>query len=270
MFYSLGMMRARRTATVLGVFAAAALGACSGSTEPATKGTFDSAQLNARGTADNGPAYSYFEYGPTDVSPQAFHTQTRSWPAGASGAFSEQIGGAVSGPGPLYASTQYSFRVCGNDAGKQRVCAQTLTFTTPAPVKDAAEGFWQNGLGAGSPQGQVNASAGPSGHSPSGTLRHQAYAERTIFAGRVTCLRVSGRTAIVGAVGAATTDGTQPNPNANPPTHTSLVTIVDDGPPGVDTTGVTLSSGSTPPSCSSGPVADGRSLTGSANVYDAR
>jgi hypothetical protein len=261
-------MRARRAAAVLASAALVGLAGCYGSTEPATNVTYDSAQLNARGTADNGPAYSYFEYGPTDVSPQAFRTATRSWPAGASGAFSEKVGGPTSGPGPLYASTRYSVRVCGNDAGKQPVCAQTLTFTTPPPVKDAAEGFWQNGLSPGFPAGQVNASADPNGANPSGTLRHQLYAPNTIFSGRVTCLRVSGRTAIVGAVGQRTTNGQEPNPNG-PPNASSVVTIVDGGPQSTDTTGVSMSSSTAPPSCSSGPTANGRSAAGTVNVYDA-
>jgi hypothetical protein len=266
--YMLGAMGARQAA-VVGAAAVIGLAGCYGSTEQATSVTFDSAQLNARGTADNGPAESYFEYGPTDNGAFGLRTQRRSWPAGASGAFSERIGGPGDPRGPLYASTAYSYRVCGNDVGKQPVCAQARTFTTPAPVKDAAEGGWQNGLSPGFPAGGVNASAGPSGQSPSGMLRHQLYAERTIFSGRVTCLNVSGRTAIVGAVGAATTDGAEPDPNTNPPTHTSVVTIVDGGPPAIDKTGVTLSAGSTPPSCATGPPANGSSIAGTVNVYDA-
>jgi hypothetical protein len=58
--------------TVLAVALVGVLGVCGcyGSTEPATNVTFDAAQLNARGTANNGPASSYFEYWPTNT-PQA-------------------------------------------------------------------------------------------------------------------------------------------------------------------------------------------------------
>ncbi len=38
------------------------LGGCYGSTEPATNIGEDSATLRAQGTANNGPATSYFEY----------------------------------------------------------------------------------------------------------------------------------------------------------------------------------------------------------------
>ncbi len=58
----------QRTVAAIGVVGAVpALGACTGSTEPASDVTAGSATLKARGTADKGPAFSFFEYGPTAV-----------------------------------------------------------------------------------------------------------------------------------------------------------------------------------------------------------
>src|SRR4029453_4803407 len=90
--------------------AVVSLAGCYASTEPATDITFSGATFNARGTANDGPASAYFEYGPTSLS--GFETRTASirFPAGASGPFS-----AKPFLGPLYAGTEYKFRVCGRD-----------------------------------------------------------------------------------------------------------------------------------------------------------
>jgi hypothetical protein len=51
----------------MAVVAGLALTGCYGSTEPATEVTADTARLNARGTANNGPATSFFEIWPTNA-----------------------------------------------------------------------------------------------------------------------------------------------------------------------------------------------------------
>ena len=77
--------------------------ACKGETKPATNITSTSARLNLTGEADNGPAYSYFEYWQTATPGIKYTTPTRNWPAGAKGDFPETVGRG-SGRAPLTAS----------------------------------------------------------------------------------------------------------------------------------------------------------------------
>jgi hypothetical protein len=131
-------MRRVLAVNVAGV-AALALGACVGSTEPASNVTNVSAQLNARGYTDDGPATWWWEYdtvrsdlGSTDdteVCGNPPQPDRRCGPAS---------GGSASSPVPLSVtvrgldpSTTYYFRACGqddNDSGP--TCAQTRSFTT--------------------------------------------------------------------------------------------------------------------------------------------
>ncbi len=213
--------------------AAVALTGCYASTEPATGVRFDGAGLNAQGTANSGPASSYFEYWPTASPGARLSTIPRDWPAGAHGPFSETIDADAFPGGPLAAGTAYSFRVCGNDRGASPVCAQTRTFTTPAAGADVVEGSWS--FIEGNPhsnRGSVHASSGPAGQNPAGVLRYAVRESAALdYAGRVTCLKVSARHAVVGTVGEIRSDGSAPNPNLNPP-NASLVLTVDDGGPG--------------------------------------
>jgi type II secretory pathway pseudopilin PulG len=255
----------RLAMALVGVVALLVVSGCYGSTEPATNVSFDGAQLNARGTANNGAAYSYFEYWPTGNAQAKRTTVTRHWPSGASAPFSERTDTLDS---PLYASTPYSFRLCGNDEGKSAVCAQTLTFTTKAPTKDAVEGRWS---ATGDPIGNfgsVQASSGPSGQSPTGTLKYTQRIPEIRYAGRVTCLSVSGNRAVVGTVGEVTDGGGTPNPNVNPPTARAVATIVDGGPGVVDRVAVVGATGSTPPACTAATTLEGQATEGVV-VYDA-
>ena len=243
----------RQVGVVSGVAAALLLAACSGSTEPATDVTSGGATLNARGTADNGPAFSFFEYGPSGVSGAQRQTTRRSWPANVSGPIREAVA-------PLYAGTTYAFRICGNDQGKAAVCAQTRTFTTPAAARDAVRGGWLLGP-SGSPHsvtGRVDAS----------TLGFRTTAGSTLyFDGDVTCLQVAGRRAAVGAVGRvmeATNGATHP--------ATALVTVLDGGPGQLDRVRQTYAFGSAPPSCPAAgdPTASDETAFDGLVVYDAR
>lgn len=192
------------------------------------------ATLHASGTANHGPAQSHFEYWVNGATNRD-STATRHWPDGASGPFSERVGG-------LYASKTYLFRLCGSDdGGGAPVCAQTRQFTTSAPVKDTLTGSW-----GFSPHfnGRVDASSGPVGQSPQGTF--EARQEFDTFTGNVTCLLVSGNKATVGGVG-----HTWDSPAAN---ETAIVTVVDGGPSGTDTIGVVITpGGTTPPNCATAP-----------------
>jgi len=229
--------RMRLAIAVVGVSAALWLSACYGSTEPATNVGSETATLNAHGTANNGPAISYFEYWPTG-NLSRWRTGLRHWPAGASGSFSDDIDG-------LYASQNYQFHLCGadDDTGGSEVCAQTREFTTGPPVQDSLTGTW--GF-SNSFNGTVDAHSGPAGQNPSGTM--SARVSFDSFAGNVTCLLVSGRTAKVGAVG-HTLDSADAK-------ETMTLSVLDGGPDGTgDKVAVVITAGSTtPPSCAAAPA----------------
>lgn len=228
---------------------AATLGGCYGSTEPATDVGSGSARLNAQGTANDGPAYSYFEYDtalPTGVS----RTRLRAWPAGASGRVSEVVGG-------LREATAYAYRVCGGDQGEPPACAQYRFFTTRGPDgKDSVKGWWRYTVqGVSNPEGQIDAVSGPSGENPSGSLSHYRteqfegalYPVR--FTGFVTCVAVDGSRATVGAVGTEHFGRTDTTRRA-----TSLFTVEDlNGTfEDQDRLRAETAAGTTPPSCAAG------------------
>jgi hypothetical protein len=215
------------------VLAGVLLGGCYASTEPATNVGPESATLNARGTANNGPARSHFEFWITG-SARVRRTDDRHWPAGASGPFSERAAG-------LAAATSYSFRLCGADGAVDGtyVCGQTRSFKTGAPTQDSAVGFW-----GGSPHyyGGVSAHSSRSGGSPQGSMSFRVSFD--YFEGSVSCLRVSGNRAAVGAVGSRYDQLQQPHP------ATALITIVDGGATADDKLDVGgIQDGSTPPDC---------------------
>jgi hypothetical protein len=115
--------------TVAVALAFAGLG-CYGQTDPATDVHPNGATLQARGTADNGPASSYFEYWKSSAPAQKTRTAIKQAPAGASGPISAQLQF-------LTQNTSYSFRVCGWDGQEPEPpasvkCAQTRTFATPS------------------------------------------------------------------------------------------------------------------------------------------
>jgi hypothetical protein len=171
---------------------AALMAGCYGSTEPATNIGEDSATLNGSGTANNGPARSRFDYwaGLDPNSTREFgETPTRDWPAGASGPISERIT-------HLFVNTQYSFRLCGGDAGGP-ACAQTRTFSTPPFAGDYVQGhFITDGL---STRRRFRARSGPAGENARGEIRfRQGGTFESISA--VTCLKVSSNRAIIGTL----------------------------------------------------------------------
>jgi DNA-binding beta-propeller fold protein YncE len=125
----------KRLVLVLAAAAALGLVGCTGATDPASNVTNLSAKLNFHGTADNGPAYTYFEYWKTST-PNAKHTTpTVNWPAGASGSFGQTVTG-------LSPNTGYSFRVCGQDQGNSATCLGTKTFTTLRGTTYAFDRKW--------------------------------------------------------------------------------------------------------------------------------
>jgi hypothetical protein len=232
-------LSAQRLASGVALLAAAALAGCYGSTEPATDVGPDRATLNAKGTANDGPARSYFEYWHTGSTGRVRTTGDRRWPAGASGPFSEKLTS-------LAAEAPYSFRVCGaDDDGDEPICAQTRTFTTTAAVKDAVHGGEWGGCCYSF---SVDATSGPSGGNPQGSMHLRTGNSfdpvSTHFSGFVTCLSVDGTQAAVGAVGQRTQTPGETTP-------ATLLATIEDGRVGADTLHVgSLVSGSTPPDCS--------------------
>jgi hypothetical protein len=243
----------RRLGLVGALAVAAVLAGCYGSTESATDVGIDSATLRGHGTADNGPAVSWFEYWLTGSSetepPRAGYHQ---YPAGASGPLSSKVTG-------LAANTSYSFKLCGADVGPEGSgpshCAQTLTFTTKSPTEDAVwGGFWAGCCS----RFDVDAKSAPNGTSPRGSIRwyrssSSSPAPPRIFNGFVTCLAINGSRAAVGAVGKWTQQGA---PDAN---ATFLVTIVD-GRAQEDTYNEIETAGSTAPNCATASFANQNTL----------
>jgi hypothetical protein len=222
------------------------LAGCYGSTEPASDVGPHTAKLHARGTANDGPAYSYFEYGPI-LGPTST-TPRRQWPAGASGPFSEALTG-------LEESTDYQFNVCGGDQGEGAVCAQRRYFQTPGPAgKDSVKGRIHMLPELRDLQGDIDALSGPAGENPSGSLSYtvrvsneQGITQRH-FVGFVTCLQVDGNRAAVGAVGVTNLSGEPEEPASG------LMTVVD-GTPGneADRFGTQTTAGGAAPDCSTAP-----------------
>jgi hypothetical protein len=172
-----------RGVVVLAVVATAlTLVGCYGSTEPATDVTAGAATLHGKGTANNGPASSYFEYWPTDAPGNKLTTPERSWPAGASGPLSEHVTGLSSG-------IAYSFRVCGHDNPGSPVCAQTRGIGDSVAVRITYNS---------NQYAQVDARSGGSGQDPNGTVGSVVSGIPRTYS--VTCVAVSGNRALVGGV----------------------------------------------------------------------
>jgi hypothetical protein len=188
------LLGVRLSLVALLALSALALGACYGSTEPATGVGEDSATLHARGTANHGPATSYFEYwaaGDPATGYPTPRTPTRTWPAGASGPISEQVS-------DLLVASQYSFRLCGDDQGATPVCAQTRSLTTTTPAGDYVKGSIALD-DAPRVQGfalRFNARSGATGQNPKGTVTTiQKSGARDVL--QVSCLKVTGSQAMV-------------------------------------------------------------------------
>jgi hypothetical protein len=227
----------QRLVSAVVVLAAAGLAGCYASTEPATNVGPDHATLNAQGTANNGPANSYFEYRVTGRTGWVTGGG-RSWPADVSGPFSAKVE-------DLADNQSYSFRLCGSDQGGS-ACAQTRMFTTTEAVKDAVSG----GLFGGCCYSfSVDATSGPLGENPQGSMHLRTGNSfdpvSTSFSGFVTCLAVDGRRAAVGAVGQRTQ-----SPGGTTPA--TLLATIEDGRANTDTQDEgPLVAGSTPPDCES-------------------
>jgi hypothetical protein len=243
----------RASACLSVVLVAIAQAGCYGSTEPATDVGIDSATLNGKGTANNGPAHAYFEYwltGASDSEPP--RAGDHDYPAGSSGPISAKVT-------KLAANSSYSFHVCGYDynaegEGGPSSCAQTRTFTTKPPVEDALRGGFWSGCCS---RLDIDAKSAPNGTNPGGWVRdYRSSSSPTTpreFTGFVTCLAVNGSRAAVGAVGAWKQSGTPDTP------ATLLITVVD-GRTQEDTFHEIETAGSTPPNCATASFANQNTL----------
>jgi hypothetical protein len=232
----------RRSALALIGALVATLAGCYGSTEPATDVGIDSATLHGYGTANNGRAESWFEYGPAGYEGPPLTAGAGVWPAGARGPVSAKVTG-------LAAGSPYSFKLCGRDLNEDgssgnTICAQTLSFTTKPPIEDSLKGRSYAGCCS---QFTVDAASAPDGSNPRGFIRWYRQSSQQpppayIFNGFVTCLAVNGSRAAVGAVGKWTHGGEVVG------NGTFLVTIVD-GRAQEDTYYEVATDGSTLPNC---------------------
>jgi hypothetical protein len=240
-----------------------ALGGCYGSTEAARDIGIDRATLTAHGTLNAGDAHVYFQYWPAGHPESVFTTIGTDLPGGSSGPYSESTAKSYRS---LVPGTQYSYRVCGKDrSAPDGVCAQTRTFTTARPAGDVVRGDYMTFFGGIGHAASVDAHSDASGANPGGTMTlpaDKAPAPGGTFSGKVTCLKVVGNRATVGAVGA----------NGGQPAH-ALLQVVDSDLAWLGTTDQvdwTETAGATAPNCASGSFAGLRSLYYSTLlVYDA-
>jgi NHL repeat len=131
----------KRTHTILAALAMAlALAGCVGNTDPATNITTTSAQLNAHGYTDDGPATWWWEYdsrredigtaNDTEVCGNPPEPDRRCGPA-EGGSAQNQIPVSVRVT-KLTPNDTYFFRACGQDLGEGPICGSILSFTTLA------------------------------------------------------------------------------------------------------------------------------------------
>jgi hypothetical protein len=154
--------------------------------------------------------------------------------------------------------------VCAKDqSAPNGVCAQTRTFTTLRPAGDLVRGDYMTVLGGIGHSASVDAHSDASSANAGGTMSLPADKDFSAgtFSGTVTCLRVQGNRATVGAVGSN---------NAGP--VAALFEVVDNDATWIGTTDQvdwTETPGSTAPNCSTGSFATLRSVFySSVLVYD--
>jgi hypothetical protein len=253
----------RQSSLAAALVGVALLCGCYGSTEPARDIGIDRATLTANGTANAGDAHVYFEYWPTGHPESVLATIGTDVSAGSSGAYAEPTAKSFRG---LAVGTQYSYRVCAKDTSAPNgACAQTRTFTTGRPAGDLVRGDYNTVLGGIGHSASVDAHSDASGANAGGTMTLPGDKQPSpvgTFSGSVTCLRVQGNRATVGAVGSN---------NGQP--ASALFEVVDNDATWIgsaDQIDWTETPGSTPPDCSTGSFATLRSLFySSLLVYDA-
>lgn len=238
----------RSIAIVGAALAAFVLSGCQLATSGATHVTQTAAHLQGTGRTDASPGFFHFEYArrAADLGAAAGHrTPERGpipphTPAQGTVTFGEDVTGLA--PGRLYV-----FRVCGREGTMPTdVCAATQSFmTAPSSAQDFVVGSYND---VNTTAATVSAAATSSGADAEGRL-YVLPAKGQLFDGHVTCLRVRGNRATVGALGTYT-----PNyydPASKPVPAADLVTI-EDLPGGDKFKHVSVTPGTTPPDCTRG------------------
>jgi len=208
---------------------------CYGQTDLATHIASDAATLNARGTANNGPADVYYEYWKSSTPQTKLQTPTKTIPSGASGPFDQRVTG-------LDDQADYSFRLCGSDQSSSDppVCAQTRSFFTGLSSVQAHGDTYTPSEFKGYDRIYVNAVAAPPGGEPSGRVFFRFYDNEstTAYPGgisfdigsktedNVTCVNIEGDLAVVGF------RQVPPWPDFVPFSDQQVVYVVDGGPAG--------------------------------------
>lgn len=104
------------------------LAACVGDTNPATNVQAHQATLNAHGHTNNGPAYWWWEYSPSQTTLENGQGTSTPHRGPASSATDVNLSEAVTG---LTEQATYYFRACGQDqSSTSGSCGKTLSFTT--------------------------------------------------------------------------------------------------------------------------------------------
>ena len=196
-----GYTKSRRLLLAAGILAALALPGCAGYTEFATDIGRSSATLNGGGTAGSGGTDVYFEYWPTGTPADRLETPRRSVGPGARGAFQATVA-------ELQVDTSYSFRLCGRE-GTRVLCAQTRRFVTGAD-NVSAWGKTRQASPGETPyvwdRIDSQAFSGPTGLNPTGRFYNRLIVVSrpppstmgSLTEDNVTCVKVQGRTAVVG------------------------------------------------------------------------
>jgi hypothetical protein len=249
------------------VATAAGLAGCQLATDVATDVTQTTAKLNAFGRTGDAPGWFHFEFARRQrqlgtargrTTPERGPIPPETPPNGLVAGITETVSGLS--PGRVYVH-----RVCGRQGTMTTsVCGDVRSFfTRPSDAQDWVSADFQS-LGPLSLV-EVDAASSPSGRRADGLLTDVTNRSQ-IFEGRVTCLRVRGNRATIGAVGTFDADSFD---HAVPPVPaTELVTVVDD-PGGDEVRRTARADGATPPDCRTGSFAGPSLLAGIATVHDA-
>ena len=132
---------AARSVVVIGVVATSlAIAGCVGNTDPATKITNLSAQLNAHGHTDNGPATWWWRYSTSKATVDNGGGTETLHRGPASSGNDVNVAETVAGLAP---NTTYYFRACGKDeSSSQAQCGNVLSFKTLAGTSYAFDRHW--------------------------------------------------------------------------------------------------------------------------------
>jgi hypothetical protein len=190
--------RVKRSSISLVVFGVALLvTGCYGSTEPATNIGYDNATFRGQGTTGQDGTHVFFEWWQGGRADNVLATLGKDIAGGVTGPYSEP---PFTEAPLLRPATQYLFRLCGRETAT--TCAQTRSLTTLTPTGDRIHGAFAFGsdLSAG---GSVDARSDRTGGNPAGrlSLSSDPQTPGIGFAGDVTCVKVNGSQAVVGAVG---------------------------------------------------------------------